>query len=222
MESSPYPPPPLPPAPQSTYLVALTFQQSAVDFKTPTVPANLSVVSSYPQPPSEDSQSPKEWVFPNTGSGAVVATDLNARGHLDTRLFYVGIILGIAGGAAIGAVQAFFMWRERPDANLEYIKDAVDHLLKTERNLSPATEAIPRIEQKIYPDSDRPENAASKFGALPKIILGGFLLTVIWKVILRRFGRLSPKSRRLRGLARRYCKASAHAATLPGTAVAIH
>ena len=96
----------------SEKLPTITYASSELTDEQNGLPTDWSIVSGTPEIP-ETSDSPAiGWIWPNSGYGSLVAEDLSASANLNARTFYAGIALGLAGAAAIGALQAAFRVRE--------------------------------------------------------------------------------------------------------------
>ena len=92
----------------SEKLPTITYASSELTDEQRGLPTDWSIVSGTPEVPLTTDFPATGWIWRNSGYGSVVAEDLSASANLDTRTFYAGIALGIAGAAAIGALQAAF------------------------------------------------------------------------------------------------------------------
>jgi hypothetical protein len=94
--------------------VTLAMKQSEADILLPTtyrpLPADFEVLSSSPTSVETFTNT---WVWKGSASGSITAVSLTARDTAGTKLFYAGLLFGLAGAAAIGSVQEIFAMKER-------------------------------------------------------------------------------------------------------------
>jgi hypothetical protein len=98
--------PGLPPISGAPWTVTLGFRGSEVDLRDISIPADLNILAAYPQP--TNTAAPGDWSWPGAAYGSVTAIDLGASASRDMNLFYAGLLLGIAGSAVVGLIQALF------------------------------------------------------------------------------------------------------------------
>ena len=108
---------PNPPRKMSEWPVTLGFHGSELDLgEEAGLSPDYSISSSYPVSPigtRSVGSGPGDWFWPDTGSGMFVAVDLSASADLNTRLFYAGLLFGVAGAAIVAFIPEYFRQKER-------------------------------------------------------------------------------------------------------------